>query len=193
MTEKTDAKTGLLIEPPPEKESSGFTLELHRSLEQAQAEVIRAVTAAGSGPRSFESARKIVEDFRPIPWFIWRISNFVFSSPSAPDQIPEGMVLGLRRLLFAAASDLQLGKGRKINNLREALQTLSPDLVAAAAVVHAMCRRLRTTCNERLFSTVTEEALVRAQIGLFVGKQCAAFGPGRGMLAGFLDRWGYRF
>lgn len=100
------------------------------------------------------------------------------------------MVLGLRRLLFAAASDPLIGEGRKVNDMRKAMSILSSDVIAALGVIHAISKRLATRQFERIWRPILDDALMRAQLGYLVGEQNRAFGAGRGMLAGFAGRCG---
>ncbi len=168
-----------------------FIAHVERTLNETQSELLRIEDAPSLvRVQSWEKARVIVNDFRPVPWFIWRLSNFVLGRPGQVKEIPEGLVFGLRRLLFAAASDSVLGTGSKISDARKALQILPADIVAAAAVIHAVCRRLASREFERIWRPILDDALLRARIGYMTGMLDPAFGSGRGMLAGFSGRCG---
>ena len=140
--------------------------------------------------KSWAKARKIVEDFKPVPWFIWRLSNYVLGSAGQTKTVTDGALIGLRRLVFAAASDSFLGAGKKVNSIHRAIDILSPDVIAAVAVVHGVCRRLATCQFERIWRPILDDAILRAQIGFLVGERKREFGAGRGMLAGFAGRSG---
>lgn len=182
---------GLLSEPEQSPEADRFNEELERSLAETQEDVLRLKNLSDeTKARSWETARAIVEEFQPVPWFIWRLSNYVFSSSNKVTQLTDGAVLGLRRLLFAAASDSFLGEGTKVNSIHKALQILSPDVVAAVAVIHAVSKRLAVCQFERIWRPILDDAILRSQIGFLVGERNKEFGAGRGMLAGFAGRCG---
>lgn len=172
----------LLAEGDVGPESAEFKPEQSAQLKAAEALVAGQSVDEGSR-QSWLNARKKIEQFRPVPWFIWRLSLSAFSSNQK--SLSEGMVLGLRRLLFAAASDPLLGVGAKVNTTKKALSVLQPQTVAAVAIIHSVCRRLKSFPHERIWKPLVDEALVNAQIGLLVGKGATDFGLGRGMLAGF--------
>lgn len=135
--------------------------------------------------KAWQIARRKVERFKPLPWFLWRLSRSVFSKPVGAEEINEGMLLGLRRLVFAAASDPVLGSGSKINNLKKALEVLSPDTIAAVAIIHSVCKRLAAHGHETIWKSILDDALLSAQIGFELGKISLHAGKGRAMLAGF--------
>jgi len=181
----------LVVEPQAEGAADSFTQELERSLSETEQQALLIAGARGGDQAaSWAKARAVVKQFRPVPWFIWRLSNYVFGKAGQIREIQEGLVLGLRKLLFATASDPFLGVGRKVNNLREALSVLPADLIAAVAVIHAVCRRLATYQFERIWRPILDDAILRAQLGYFVGARKKEFGVGRGMLAGFAGRSG---
>jgi len=169
-----------------------FSAQVEEALDQAARVVLKVSgnQADAHWLRTWKNSGKIVADFKPVPWFIWRVANYVFGKPGDFPDIQEGLVLGLRRLLFAAASDAVMGRGEKINNVRKALQALSPDVVAAVGVVHAICRRLASRPFERIWRPVLDDAVVAARIGFLAGTHSPDFGAGRGMLAGFSTRSG---
>lgn len=170
-------------------QGDSFSLELERTLQQTEKEVLTFASNVEEA-ETLSRARALVEKFQPVPWFIWRLSNFVFGKSGKINKISEGLVLGLRRLLFAAASDSVLGVGRKVNNVREALSVLPPDVIAAVSVMYAVNRRLSSRPHERIWKPILDDALLRAQIGYILAQNVTSFGPGRAMLAGFAGRVG---
>ncbi|MBX7145595.1 MAG: hypothetical protein K1X79_14180 [Oligoflexia bacterium] len=181
----------LVVEPDKTPEADSFTVELEKTLKETESAVLRISEAADAlQAQSWHKARGIVESFKPVPWFIWRLSNFVLGNPGPARKATEGLVFGLRRLLFAAASDPLLGTGNKVNGVHQALEVLKPDVLAAVAVIHAICRRLSSQQHERIWRPILDDAMVRAQIGFYVGAENPYFGSGRGMLAGFAGRCG---
>lgn len=186
-------KGGLVSEPSEGAASKdNFAKQLETTLRQTEADAkqvgrIRSVT---NQTESWKGARETVESFKPVPYFVWRLSHFVLGKPGEIKKISEGMVWGLRRLMFAAASDRVLGTDQKTNSMHKALRTLPSDVIAAISVIHAICRRLQSHQFERFWYPILDDAVVRSQIGFFIGQNCPDFGPGRGMLAGFAGRSG---
>ncbi len=180
----------LIVEPEAGNESENFSSSFSIAVDQTCDDLIGAAQGFGQ-PAAFQAATDIVKEFRPVPWFVWRLTNFLFSPASAKKKLPEGFVLGLRRLLFATASDSVFGKGEKVNSLREALAILEPEVVGAVSAMHAICRRLSNAqSTDRIWRPILDDALIRARIGFHVGSAHQEFGGGRGMLAGFISRIG---
>lgn len=169
-----------------------FEDQLERTLKETE-EAVLEVTGARDGTDeafAWHASRHVVEEFKPVPWFIWRLCNFVLGKSGQIGEITEGMVFGLRKLLFAAASDPSIGAGGNVSSMRQALQILPSDVVASVGVIHAICRRLSKKPHERIWRPLLDDALLRARIGVEIGLQRPQFGPGRTMLAGFAGRCG---
>lgn len=182
---------GVELVSEPVEVPNDFNTELAQTLKETEQAISEQYPSlAANGAQSWTIAREVVQNFRPVPWFVWRLSNFVLGKPGQINPVSEGLVFGLRRLLFAAASDATLGSGMKVNNVRRALEVLEPDVVAAIAVIHAVCRRLSSYQFDRIWRPMLDDALLRSQIGLMVGQNQPSFGAGRGMLAGFAGRCG---
>lgn len=179
----------LLAEGDVGPESKDFSPEQSSSI-NAVVEVITS-GADKSLAQGWIIAKKRIENFRPLPWFLWRLSLSVFSKPVGKTKINEGMILGLRRLMFAAASDPVLGTGSKINSVKKAITILPADVIAAVSIVHSVCRRLNVQNNNTIWKQFLDEALVRAQIGYEMGKVATNIGPGRGLLSGFAAQIGF--
>lgn len=164
-----------------------YSAQLEQTLAQTEKEVLQA--SEGNAP-AWTRARIIVEKLQPLPLFIWRLNNIVLGKPGLIGTVSDGMVFGLRRLMFAAASDDILGVGRKVNSVPKALEILPADVVAAISVLYAVCKKLANHPQERIWRPILEDAIIRAQIGHLVGSGDPSFGSGRGMLAGFAGRAG---
>ncbi|MGI6525421.1 MAG: hypothetical protein ACOX2O_09085 [Bdellovibrionota bacterium] len=168
-----------------------LSLNIERGLDEVSEEFSTRIDLDRSAERvqTWSVAKNIVKNFAPVPWFIWRLSNFVFGG-SGQKKINAGFVLGLNNLLFAAAQDPILGCGKKVSNTQTALQSLSADVVATCAVIHSICRKLSMKDSERIWRPMLDDALLRARIGHMVGSVEPEFGSGKGMLAGFSGRSG---
>ncbi|MBX7138675.1 MAG: hypothetical protein K1X83_11895 [Oligoflexia bacterium] len=182
----------LVVEPEDGGNKDSFALKLEETLRETEQAVLSlsAIANDAAQGKAWEISRRVVEGFKPVPWFIWRLSNFVLGKSGQVAEASEGLVFGMRRLLFAAASDSLLGAGEKVNDVRNALKVVKPDVIAAVSVIHAVCRRLSSRPFERIWRPIVEDALLRARIGYYVGERSASFGAGRGMLAGFSGRSG---
>ena len=179
----------LVDTPDNDIKKDSFTLELEKTLTNVQEEV-QLLDTESLEQEAWLEAKALIEKFKPVPWFIWRLSHFVLGRSGEIKKLDQGLVFGLRRLLFAAASDNVLGAGRKIDNVRKALSIVPSDVIAAVSVIHAICRRL-SKCNfERIWRPILDDALLRARIGVVVGDMVPEFGSGRAMLAGFAGRLG---
>lgn len=164
--------------------------ELGRTLDEAERQIAEVVHQEPSEIRTWRKARELVERLRPVPWFIWRIPNFVFGKDGKINQLPEGMLIGLKRVVCRAASDPYMGVGREISTVRDALKVITADVIAAVSVIHSIGRRMESFPHSRIWGPILDDALLRAQIGHDLGRRRAQFGGGRGMLAGFASRIG---
>ncbi len=183
------SQAGGLIAPSTEKDTEQFEQQMRETLQETEAAVVEIDPEISA--KSWQRAREVVTAFRPVPWFIWRIGNFMFGRPGSNNkEISDGMVFGLRRLMFAAASDENLGCGEKVNDMRKAVKIVKPDIIAAISVIHAVSKRLASHQFERIWKPMLEDALLRAKVGWMIGQLDDRFGAGRTMLAGFAGRSG---
>lgn len=181
---------GLIVEPEPSPDSEALNAQLESSLEKARDDLLNLCrNSSERESAAWQLASEIVASFKPVPWFIWRLTNYVFSSASKRE-LPEGFVLGLRRLLFATASDELFGCGEKINSLKQSLLVLTPELIGSVSGVHSICRKLAGKGLERFWRPVLDESLLRSRIGYLTGLHQSEFGGGRGLLAGFMGHVG---
>ena len=120
---------GLIVEPESSSDAEELNTRINDSLEQSRQDLIAVCgKVSEKETASWQLASEIVTNFKSVPWFIWRLTNFVFATGVKRD-LPEGFVLGLRRLLFATASDELFGSGEKVNSLKESLKILSPEIL----------------------------------------------------------------
>ncbi|MFM1847818.1 MAG: hypothetical protein RL417_1292 [Pseudomonadota bacterium] len=173
-------------------EESGFEESLEAELDQTEGVAQEAV---GADPASIEAAswhraREMVAAFKPVPGIVWRIANFVLGKSGEIRTLSEGGVYGLRNVVCAIASDKTIGAGETVTSIRRALEVAQHDVIAAGAVMHAICRRLAGRDFQRIWRPILDDAVLRAGLGYMVGERCPEFGCGRGMLAGFTGRSG---
>jgi len=144
---------------------------------------------------NWKNARELVENFDPVPWYIWRLSNFALGGAGEIRPHYHGMIFALKKLLIRAAKDPDMGSGSSLDvanseDVKKAVHFLKSDVFAAAAIVHSVGRKLKQKEFEKIWKPILEEALLRTRIGFILGKFDRKFGPGRGMLAGFATRAG---
>jgi len=168
-----------------------FKENIRQTLEITQENLRSAGVVPKERNTSFDAAKQIIQELEPIPWFVWRLSNYVLGKSGRPIKAGQGLVLGLNKLLLAAAADRVLGTADPIKTAREAHKVLRSDVIVAASIIQAVSKRLKTKNNELLWSPLLEEALTRAHVGFFVGQLNSDFSPGRGMLAGFASKVGF--
>jgi hypothetical protein len=181
---------GLIVEPELSADAEELKSQFEDSLIQSQQDLVSVCGKISQDETaSWQLASELITNFQPVPWFIWRLTNFVFS-PGVKRDLPEGFVLGLRRLLFATASDELFGSGEKVNSLKESLKILSPEMVGSVSAIHSVCRKLSSKSLERFWRPALDEALLRSRIGYLTGLHQPDFGGGRGLLAGFVSRIG---
>jgi hypothetical protein len=166
-----------------------FEQHVATSLEETEREVTEQVAAIDQR-KSWANARLLVTDFRPVPYFIWRVANYALGTSGKINTISDGMLFGLKKIVMAASQDKLLGGGKKVHSVRGAIDVCQSDVIAAVCVIHAVTRRLKTYSHERIWRPMLDDALIRTQIGFLIGGGRASFGGGRGMLAGFAGRVG---
>lgn len=184
-------KAALIVDSEaPSDDDGSYNETLGKTLLSTEQEVLRIDDGGSVELAAWQTARTIVEKFKPVPFFIWRLSSHVIGKSGHIEPITESLMFGMRRLLFAIASDELLGEGQKINSVREALKVVKPDVVAGVSVIHSICRRMQKCAFDRMWRAIIDDAVVRARIGHYVGSKVKDFGSGRGMLAGFAGRSG---
>jgi len=140
---------------------------------------------------SWQLALALVEDFDPVPWFVRRLTKIALRSSDGGEasegnkRLNEGAIIGLHKVLFLAVADPIVGAGCPVNSIKEAIPLIKSDVFAAVVVVHAVSRKILARNFDRVWMPILDQALVRAQIGFYVGLNTNDFGAGRGMLAGF--------
>jgi hypothetical protein len=170
----------------------GFARQIASGLEETEDEIRNLARSLGtiSQDDSLRIAKDVVTQFQPVPQFIWRISSYTLGRAGRINKLSDGNLFGLKKIVLAIAKDRILGKGSTVLSTRAVIDTVSSDVIAAVAVIHALGRRLQTKEFHAVWGPILDDALLRAEIGYFVGTMCEGFGPGRGMLAGFAGRIG---
>jgi hypothetical protein len=140
--------------------------------------------------KSWEIATSLVTEIKPIPWSVWRIASFVFGSYGRINTPPEGMFLGYQNFLSTLNKDPEFGTEFKELNPLEIPSKISVDVVISTLIMYSVCRKLSHLPLKRIWSTMLDDALIRARIGGSLASYSSNFGVGRGLLAGFSGRMG---
>lgn len=151
-----------------------------------------------TGDQSWLVAAGIVNQVRPVPWFLWRVLHSVYGSPGILGQPNATVFSVLPRICIRAAGDgafRENAEGSETKEpapetLAEAIQKIGADVAASLCFIHAICRRISGVLSARIYRPIIDDALLRARIGYLLGINAPAFGPGRGMIAGFSGRFG---
>ncbi len=147
---------------------------------------------------TWDRATSIVKQVRPVPWPIWVITRSVFGlngKLGSPDPL---IFARFEYMLMKSLTDGDIVSGQREVITKEKDKTplyylsafLGVDVAAALCFVHAASRRVLSLLPPRIGAAIIEEALLRAQIGLIIGRETKEFKAGRGILAGFAARIG---
>lgn len=173
-------------------ETGSFEEQIASELEQGEQEVKKHAQPAAQGDQevSLRNARDVVLKFRPVPQVIWRFVNYSIGRSGQFKPIPEGMLFGLKKLVLGISKDPVLGSGKPYLTIKGAVDNIKGDIIAASSVIHAVSRRLKTFDFATVWGPILDDAILRANIGFYIGAICTDFGSGRSMLAGFAGRVG---
>lgn len=189
----------------PPNESSGSrpaakreAWELEFEAEEAPEPVVaprERVSQGSSSPegRSWRDASSIVERLKPVPRLLWPVIHSVYGKPGTPTHADAMMFSNVAQIVHRTAEDKTLApnarEGERLN-LTQAVALVGADVAAAVCFVHAVCRKIYSVVPERVARPIVDDALLRTQLGFYVGSSSRSAGAGRGMIAGFAGRCG---
>jgi len=141
---------------------------------------------------SWDTARELVSSFQPVPTFLWSGIRGVLHADAEDNNVHPLAFSALKTLMFKGAKDHTLSNGRlkSENDLSAAINLIGKDVAAALCLIHAVVRKIAKRLPERVWQPIVDDALLRAQIGYYVGQYSVGFGCGKAMLAGFSGRSG---
>jgi hypothetical protein len=140
--------------------------------------------------RSWTIADQLVGEFNPISWSLWRLIGFIMSRGVRINSVPPGMLLGYLRFLKLVGGDPVLGTSVELNTTALAAQHLKSDIIAATLFIHSISCHLHPRPLKKIWGGMLDDSLLRARIGLELGKHASDFGSGRCLIAGFAGRAG---
>jgi len=159
----------------------------------AQKSVETALESEDPGSRSWRIAASMVNRYRPVPHLVWPIVHAVYGRSGEIGEADPMMFSTVSQLIVRSSADRALNPvpvETKSVSLTEAVRAVGVDVAAAICLIHAVCRRISNTVNDRVSRPILDDALLRAYIGLYVGQLSPHCGAGRGLLAGFAGRCG---
>lgn len=185
------------------EENTGYSEEDHQKRIGAELGAARRLFAAEISVKSdegkdvtWENAATIVESVRPVPWILWAVVRSVYGKSGELGNPAAAQFSTIPNLIRTACKDESLAGDRVVESLEdlktltEAVEIVGTDVAAAVAFIHAVCRRVATSLVERIWRPIVDDALLRAHIGMIVGRHSPFFGAGRGALVGFAGRSG---
>lgn len=185
-----------------EESRDDFDQQMDQELEETTGDVTESVTGAvvqspETLQNSWKTAQKLVKSFRPVPWAVWIAIRGTYRKSGEVGE-PGAMVFDvLDPVIKAALKDPTLGRDVEPHeandpyiSLTRSVELLGADVCASVCFLYSVCRRVQASLAERVWRPIIDDALLRAQIGYFVGGFLPEFGHGRGMLAGFSGRSG---
>ena len=172
--------------------SGTFVKQMEETLVQTEAEVRQLARGKLSDDQetSILKAREVVQQFRPIPQVMWKIINYAIGRSGSIKTPPEGMLFGLQKIILALSKDPALGGGTPASTVKGVLENVTGDIISAVVIMHAVSRRLKSFPMEAVWGPILDDAVLRANVGFYIGAMCTDFGSGKAMLAGFAGRAG---
>jgi len=146
--------------------------------------------------RGWRMASSIVSRYRPVAHLMWPLIHAVYGKAGEIGKPDPLTFTSVTQLIVRAGEDRTLAgdKAKKrspeMKGLTRAYEAMGSDVAGAVCLVHAVCRKITSTVNEKVSWPILDDALLRTHIGYHVGKLAKDVGPGRGMVAGFAGRCG---
>ena len=140
--------------------------------------------------RSWMIANKLVDEFDPVSWSLWRLIGFIMSRGMRINAPPDGMLMGYLKFLKRVGADPILGTEQELRTNGLAAKHLKPDIIAGALFAHSLSCRLNSRPLKKIWAGMLDDSLLRACIGVELGKYRPDFGLGRCFVAGLAGRVG---
>ncbi len=149
--------------------------------------------AVGTISPTWVRAREVVKKVRPIPWAFWSLIRSVWGHEN-----PESIVLDssqfsvVERLVLRAVEDSELvmepveRKGQYVDSYT----ALGASTTSSLCFIHAVCKRVAVSLQERVYRAIIDDALLRARLGVILSKASPRVSVGTGLLVGFSGRAG---
>jgi len=171
-------------------EDAGGSKTEEEQFESLSSEVKEIFSEVTGFSRSWVSADKLVKEFNPISWSLWRLTSFIMSRGLHVNTVPASMLLGYLRFLKWVGADPTLGVSVELKRNSLAAQHLKSDVIAATLFIHSVSCRLHPRPLKNIWGGMLDDALLRARIGAELGKYATEFSTGRCLIAGFAGRVG---
>jgi hypothetical protein len=158
--------------------------------ESLSSEVGELFGKVGGFSKSWTIADKLVKEFDPVSWSLWRLIGFIMSRGTRINSVSGPMLLGYLKFLKLVGADPVLGASVELDSNELAAQHLKPDIIAATLFIHSISCHLHPRPLKKIWEGMLDDSLLRSRIGLELGKNIADFGLGRCLIAGFAGRAG---
>ena len=146
--------------------------------------------------RGWRMASSIVSRYRPVAHLMWPLIHAVYGKQGEIGKPDPLTFSNVSQLLVRAGEDKTLAGDKAkqrppdSKGVARAYEAMGADVTGAVCLVHAVCRKITSTVNEKVSWPILDDALLRTHIGYHVGKLSRNVGAGRGMVAGFAGRCG---
>jgi hypothetical protein len=172
-----------------DEEDNGSEIE-EEQFEALSSEVKEIFGEVTGFSRSWFAADKLVKEFNPISWSLWRLIGFIMSRGLHVNTVPASMLLGYLRFLKLVGVDPVLGTTVELKTNALAAQHLKSDIIASTLFIHSIGCHLHPRPLKKIWGGMMDDALLRARIGMELGKYTEEFSTGRCLIAGFAGRMG---
>ncbi len=142
---------------------------------------------------SWTTAADVVKKIVPVPRLFWKIIHSVYGTSGEVKEVDPMTFSVLENLILKAVDDkdliTEIPPGGTLN-LTKAVSALGSDVAASLCFVYSLSRRVSKNLNERIFRAIMDDALLRARLGVVLGREAPQVGIGKALLAGFTGRAG---
>lgn len=138
-------------------------------------------------------ATEIIKTVRPIPWAFWGLIRSVWGSQNPHREIVDSSHFTVvEKLVLRAAGDpdLTLGPVKGKRQFTDFYNAVGPETTASLCFIHAVCKRVSVSLQERVFKAIIDDALLRARLGVVLSQLSPKVSTGAGLLVGFSGRAG---
>lgn len=142
---------------------------------------------------SWTVAAEVVKKIIPVPRLFWIIIHSVYGKSGEVRTVDPMTFSILENVILKAVEDKELVTGKQFSgklNLSKAVEALGSDVAASICFIYSLSRRVSNQLNERVYRAIMDDALLRARLGVMLGREASHVGVGKALLAGFAGRAG---
>jgi hypothetical protein len=142
---------------------------------------------------SWSIAADVVKKIIPVPRLFWIIIHSVYGRSGEVRKVDPMTFTILENVILKATEDKELVTGDPVVgkiNLTKAVNAIGCDVAASLCFIYSLSRRVSNQLNERIYRAIMDDALLRARLGVLLGREVPGVGLGKAVLAGFAGRAG---